>query len=228
MIPRRAVFFWEGEPMPWLREQSVQTFTNLNPKWTVCVVGSGWMDQGAPGTEIDIAHRSDVTRYKELSEGGGVYFDTDIVFIKPFPDHLLEARTILPVDQGGHIGNVAVLGSEPGSRSFAAIRDVALSKYRLGKFMGYQQLGVQLLNQMRPTIERDGLVSVSDEFVVPFHWAETEKLWNDQQAPLPDVTIGVHWFGGDPLSKDIQGRVGQEFWDSSQCVVARAIRGELS
>lgn len=86
LIPRRAFFYWGGTTMPWIRKKSLESFRQLNPDWEVVLLDETYCpDLSAPDQVV----RSDMTRYLALSERGGWYFDTDIVFIRSM-DALVE------------------------------------------------------------------------------------------------------------------------------------------
>jgi len=134
MIPRRAFFTWGGGDMPWIREQCVASFVSLNPDWRVDVLEVKGANRG------EIIKNSDVLRYKELSERGGVYFDTDIVFTRPLDEFMARVGTcdtvvcydtitgVNLIKPDGSIErnstksafySVASLMSEPGNRFFS-------------------------------------------------------------------------------------------------------------
>ena len=62
--------------------------------------------------------KADIARCAFMHAHGGFYFDTDYKLIKPLDSHLLDARCLLPIEEGSigtadfKIGN-AVLASEP-------------------------------------------------------------------------------------------------------------------
>lgn len=146
MIPKRAIFYWDqGESnLPWTRRLAIDSFRALNPTWEVVLE----KNNDYPG---DIPqHRADYFRWKELYERGGVYFDTDIVFVRPFPDHLLQQDILITTDPVLRFHNIAVLGSSGDGNEFyedltnAAEDRVSCVTYNPND---YQVLGVCLMNR---------------------------------------------------------------------------------
>src|SRR3972149_10506703 len=115
MIPKRAIFYWQGPPMGWLRRQSVETFRSLNPTWEVVL-----MELPSEASLLTRVHASDIARYTALAEGGGLYFDTDIIFCRPVPEGWLRHELLLPLDELGLFSHVACLGGAPASPFFKA------------------------------------------------------------------------------------------------------------
>lgn len=121
-IPNRAMFFWAGGPLPWLRYLSLWSFKRLHPNWEVVLfLGDpapfppaqhplpwpeklDWMEPvptqdylpQVAGLGIEIkqwrppagypgatpSHQNDLCRWGALSEFGGWFFDTDILFVE--------------------------------------------------------------------------------------------------------------------------------------------------
>jgi hypothetical protein len=104
MIPKRAFFFWSSpKPMSWLRSLSIQTFKKFNPDWEVTLFDK------VPLNGMHPVHRSDLFRYEELAERGGVYFDTDIVFFRPVPESLLQHDAVISVHPKHRFCNIGCL-----------------------------------------------------------------------------------------------------------------------
>lgn len=219
MIPKRAVFFWEGPEMSWLRKQGIESFKALNPSWSVVLVDGKWLGN-EPQSLLRRVHRSDCTRYRELAAGGGFYFDTDILFVKPVPSDLLVRDLVLPLADDGKIANVAVIGSSKGHPAMKSLAQAAESAYNTGKPLSYQALGLTLVTRLRPNLSS----FVSQEFVVPVQWHETHDLWREPSPVLPDSTIGVHWYGGDPLSREMEPLCTPEWAETSGCLLAKCFR----
>lgn len=222
MIPKRAIFFWEGPEMSWLRQQSVATFRALNPEWEIVTINGAAYGDPRTGRMLETAHRSDRARYAELAERGGVYFDTDIVFFKPFPEVLLRHDQFLPLNENGKPAHIAMLGCVPGAPYYSMLSRVCDAFAESGKPLGYQSLGLSLVVKFRP----DATVApVEWDLVVPVGWEDPVELWREPvHLVLPERCFGVHWYGGDRLSQEYE-RIASPAWaDLSQCLVASCLK----
>jgi len=227
VIPKRAIFFWEGEAMPWLQRRGVESFRRLNPDWDVEVVDGSWLGPLNGHRKLGIVHRSDCTRYHELAERGGLYFDTDIIFIRPIPESYLAHDYVVPLDSLGKLIHIALLGSRPGLPFFQLISEIARRQFDRREVISYQGLGVSLLKKYQSMLSKQDVLWAPLDLLIPVEWNETHRLWNGDQVQLSENAIGVHWFGGDPLAQDIVPGLDEKWAEESECLVARAVRGQL-
>lgn len=222
MIPKRAIFFWEGPEMSWLRWQSIESFKSLNPSWEIRLV-NGSSVPIERFTSFESVLRSDWERYRVLHHDGGVYFDTDIVFCKPIPDAWLSTGLLLPLGDERLVDHVAVLGSESGDTFFKMLDEACGKVYRRDGVYNYQHFGVTLVNKLSAALQTRQVKWITRESFLPIPWYQPEKLWTDESYLSP-LTYGVHWFGGDPLSKSLESRVDAEWIKASSCIVAKALK----
>lgn len=202
MIPKVAHFYWySDEPLPELRRASVDSFSVVNPDWQVFVHHSGEDPNASFRTKVI---RSDAARYGILYRAGGVYFDTDIVFVRPVPQHWLEKDLLLPACSVTHaMYGVHVMGAKPESTFFKGAMDKARLRLESNRALGCQSLGVKLWEGM----DIFQLASRGNESVTPLPisaflmtgWQDVEDVWSPQWDIDPRA-VGVHWYGGDRLS----------------------------
>jgi len=93
VIPKRAFYTWVGPDMNWLRRLSVDSFKKQNPDWVV--------DEIRPQRDeyMGVEQNTDIARYGELADNGGLYFDTDILFLAPVPDDFMEKDVGISIDK---------------------------------------------------------------------------------------------------------------------------------
>lgn len=202
MIPKKAHFYWHNEaPMPRLRQLCIESFRAFNPDWEVFVHHPA--DTSKTGFR-DIVLQSDAARYGILARAGGVYFDTDIAFIKPIPESWLDTDVLIPANGPGAIFGVHVLGGTPGSPFWIHACQRVKERMAQPTIMGCQALGVKLWqDNVFEVAARYGLLVKG----VPFpafliNAFDVEYLWSPGEIPVE--TVGVHWYGGDRLSLEFQ------------------------
>ena len=222
MIPKRAFFFWGGPgPMSWLRRQSIETFCRLNPEWDVDLFYR-------PGKNP--VHRSDLFRYIELYSEGGYYFDTDIVFLRPFPEKYLDADVAITITDELRFASIGVLGASRHSQFFLDAFNSATARKNAPSYKpeDYQHLGVGVLNRMfmdemnlrhpdpgncpdsfeiaSKRYPEDKWVNLPYDLVMPVDSFSIPSLYTKSMSS-PGIhrdVIGVHWFGGYPQSKEFE------------------------
>lgn len=224
MIPRRAFVYWDkdGPPMGLLQKASLDTWCKIHPDIPLVILDTVDLPVGTD-TRRKCAVRSDVARYKELAENGGIYFDTDIIWAKRLPeewfanDAWITGTTYEGKRVVAHIGLLAAGGN--GMRIF---RDVYLyaqaTATRHGDSTGYQEVGVSAWGRLPSCgdlASRYGatIIEVPYAAVMNVTCADVAALWRN--GKMEDRFIsGVHWFGGDPVSQDNvsvierEGRIG--------------------
>lgn len=225
MIPKRAIFFWEGPEMSWLRKQSLETFRLCNPGWEVVVINGDGLPIKKDGL-LSIVHRSDWARYRELHFNGGFYFDTDMVFHKPMPQAFVDAELVLPIPEKerGRVGNIATLGCQPGEPFFADACQVCENTHKSARFLNYQAFGVVALKGALSLLAGRDVTWITDDLFVPIPWDQTERLWNKHSGGMIPISLGVHWFGGDHLSRSVEEIADEAWLAESDCLVAKTIR----
>lgn len=109
------------------------------------VVPRGLYDRIVTGSEI--RYFSDIFRYAALYEHGGVWMDTDMVLLRPFPyrgSHFLNLQW-----RGGHKGHFIcgnVMGAEPFSRHMRALYEASIERFFAAETWEFGLIGPKLLS----------------------------------------------------------------------------------
>lgn len=155
-------------------------------------------------------YKSDFFRWHILSEEGGVYSDADILFSKPMREAPLNAPEHAGLDaalchfRGEHI--IGFFLAAPGTPLF---RRVAAEAAKAFDPSDYQSLGSRLLGLLYPDLEairaaHPGIeiLNLPMALVYPYDFQALGALHapGDPDALPPDC-LGVHWFGGSPLTQ---------------------------
>lgn len=223
MIPRRAIFYWSGPPMGWLRQQSIESFKRMNPGWEISFIQP---EEFGGADLIDVVHNSDFCRYFNLSIFGGLYFDTDIIFCRPIPDEWLEHDLVLPLGEDGSLGHIACLGSVPVHPFFSTCSRRAAELLARGGPLNYQALGVDLMREVMKSISlgKSDVKWISHDAFTLVPYFDVRRAWADSISPFPETSVGIHWYGGDHLSASIAPTVNEDWMRESKSLVAQAWR----
>jgi len=109
------------------------------------VVPRGLYDRIVAGSEI--RYFSDIFRYAVLYERGGLWMDTDMILLRPFPyrgSHFLNLQW-----RGGHKGHYIcgnVMGAEPFSRHMRALYEASIERFFAAKTWEFGLIGPKLLS----------------------------------------------------------------------------------
>jgi hypothetical protein len=149
-------------------------------------------------------HVADAIRVLKLKEHGGIWFDFDILFLKPFwgsfseimqPEHTL---VTMKSPTAAHVWT-GFLVAEPESPLLCKLhaRVLDIMKAKSSSEMSYQELGpflwTAVLNE-DPT----GLNLIDPRYMYPYAWNETLEYFTstDKKTRATDITVGIHWFNG--------------------------------
>lgn len=196
------------------RDYSRQLF-NL-PGLHICEVDFADFPEISQAPEI---YKSDFFRWHILDQEGGVYSDTDIVFNRPIREAPFNSRENHDTQVGiclhdeGHI--IGFFLSAPGNPFFRSIQKEARNGFNAAK---YQSMGSHLLNRIYPTATaisaaHPGMqfINLPMELVYPLDHRKIEII-HKKPAPanLPAGMIGLHWYGGAPLSQRYNNLIDHE------------------
>ncbi|CDX40907.1 hypothetical protein MPLDJ20_310003 [Mesorhizobium plurifarium] len=160
----------------------------------------------------EIRYFSDVFRYAVLYEHGGLWMDTDVILLRPFPfqgDHFLNLQW-----RGSHKGHFIcgnVMYAKPYSKHMRALYELSLDRFHAGQGKDFGDVGPKLLSDYVGSDEGAELRSqvFGPMFFNSIDWMELDRfekpiaeladhlnddrvfglhLWTARNAPRPDET----------------------------------------
>ena len=147
----------------------------------------------------EIRYFSDIFRYAALYEHGGLWMDTDVVMLRPFPfrgDHFFNLQW-----RGGHKGHFIcgnVIYAEPYSRHMRALYEQALERFFAERGTAFGDIGPKLLSDYITSDEGSSLQErlFSPMFFNPIDWTEVDRF-NQPVTELADYlnderVTGIH------------------------------------
>lgn len=144
---------------------------------------------------------SDVARIYALNSEGGIYLDTDMLFINPLPQKILDSRIFFGMESRD-LYNAAIFGSHKGIPLLSSMLDIYCN---LNSVDFEQFLIPQILtNELRNLKKGVDFISFSPEYFYPlpyklrqFHYNKfiTDKtiaihLWNLSWRNIPSLNTG--------------------------------------
>ena len=173
-------------------------------------------------------------RWQSLATVGGFFCDMDILWVKPLQtlwEKVNQADAVFCLESGYMA--VGLIGSRPRCKLF---QDMASSikpkKTDLYQYYGVDYVypfcgvrdrkrskcpGKEALNRLRRHYGQFGrgatlnIREVPDYTVYPFDWLGVDSLWK-QDLPINKKSLGVHWFGGNVISRKFSQQLTPENW----------------
>ncbi|UCI09543.1 glycosyltransferase [Mesorhizobium sp. B1-1-8] len=158
----------------------------------------------------EIRYFSDVFRYAVLYEHGGLWMDTDIILLRPFPfrgDHFFNLQW-----RGSHKGHFIcgnVIHAKPYSRHMRALYEMSIERFHAGHGKDFGDVGPKLLSDY---IASDAGAELRDQVFSPMFfnaidWMEIDRF----EKPITELAdylnderaFGVHlWTARNAASPD--------------------------
>lgn len=211
-------------------------YLNILTKYGIKVVHhaipDGWK-------EFSPVHLTDIFRWEILYKDGGFYSDTDIIYFRPISvfisdQELGSINAVVCFNDRGHC-LIGFLGSSVGNPYYENIYNSAHSSFDI---KSYQSVGAECilkildpnktcnLKHILGVLESNfgAFKNVEMHVVYPFTYEDIESLYNEKfDENRIAKSIGIHWFGGIPLSSRFNIRINQTNIHKQQNILSNII-----
>lgn len=171
-------------------------------------------------------HLSNFLKWWELWSGGGIYSDMDILWTQPvenFYNTVKEYNTVICRDKWWSIG---LLGSTQHNAFFFDLHQNAVQYFSLQL---YQCAGVKTLSRLGIKTERDieerypgnKVYNFGMNLVYRWDYNALAQIY-ETIVPVPDSTIGIHWYAGHPLSQAMNNKLCEGNYKEFPCTFTTA------
>jgi len=194
-----------------------------------------------PFPELSATHASDLAEWEILATVGGFYSDMDVLYVAPLRcyESLKTADAVFCLS-GGWM-TIGFFGASPDNPVFKAILQSARENYHPDRYQcagaeaAYRMAscfpdwpnipspGSQTVRWARNTFPQLTVTEIPAKTIYPFDWTQVKDIF-EQNKPLPDWTIGLHWFGANPLSQDWNRRITDRSWPKYHNTFTEALR----
>jgi mannosyltransferase OCH1-like enzyme len=151
---------------------------------------------------ISCVYKADFTRIVKLYEHGGVWFDMDILFIKPLPEFLFS--TDVDMFLFTYQGSIPT-GFIAGIPKCAMITDLYKTSVNIIKnkqLDNYQKIGPELWRTKYNIAYKKNIFFLNTEHIYPFIWNTIDVFFTStDESGFKDYTFGVHWYNGGVSTK---------------------------
>jgi hypothetical protein len=195
--------------------------------------------------DISCIFKADFIRIAKLYEHGGLWFDMDIFFIKPFPDYLFNTDielyfhntfsdqmsniVILFMTKQGVIPTGLIL-STPKNDFISMLYYIALDKISNPSDLtnSYQVLGPNLWTSLlqRHFNRINGYKCLSKSTVYPYEADYIHMLYelNDKDTSLlQEDSFAIHWYNGAYHTKNFINRFDKNNIDPNRCFMEKML-----
>jgi len=177
------------------------------------------------GDDAPEAHRSDLLGWQILSTTGGLWCDMDILFCKPvipidgsqvFYSH----DTFICFDDRTQSIPIGFFFSSPKNQAF---KTVLQASKRLYDKNDYQCIGTKAISSVFDSFEDCkrkfpglNIAAINHDVVYRYDFLNLDKLYKENNFSHilhSQESVGIHWYGGHPLSQEFNNKINIDNYD---------------
>jgi len=154
---------------------------------------------------ISTVFKADFIRIAKLYEHGGIWFDMDILFIKPIPEFFFKENVDAFIFKYSEVIPTGLLAAKTKSKYLDILYKNSLEIIKNKELNNYQKIGpVIWINEYNKLSHKDkmGIKILDNNLVYPFIWNELNNLFSKPNITVPESTFGIHWYNGASETKD--------------------------
>ena len=183
-------------------------------------------------------HKSDLLGWKVLASMGGIWCDMDIIFFKPMTELNIspDVDTLVCYDNrnphadGSPAAPIGFMGSLGGNAYFKNI--LLKSKKLFNRGADYQSIGCLAKKSVANSFDEAESKFFKNTFhnlggnpVYAIDHTRLSDLWEANCfEQIKDMGIGIHWYGGAPISQKYNNLINHENWRDFDSTVSEVIK----
>lgn len=186
------------------------------------------------GNEAPEVHKSDYLRWNILYKNGGLWSDMDIIYYKSVNNILQNTRnddldSIVCYDERhGGLAAIGFLLTSPGNIFY---KNLSQKCKKLYDPQQYQSIGSDLYKATCPDINymnnffKIKTDNLSTNEVYFYDFKNLDKVYNKNNfEQLYEKSIGLHWYGGHPLSQEMNNVITENNFEEKQNTFTEAVK----
>ena len=169
--------------------------------------------------------KADIARIMKLHEHGGIWFDLDVLFIKPIPTNLLMDNEDITYFKYYNTIPTGFIMSTPKNECIVKIYNNCFHKLKnyvsnLNQYQDLQMFGPSLWNEVECANSESfkNCRVLDNEVVYPYMWNEPEILFFTNEDRVKPNTLCIHWYNGNSRSREYINQFENDKIDPNRCV----------
>ena len=163
-----------------------------------------FMEEYGIRNDMSPVYKADMIRICKLHEHGGLWFDFDILFIKPLPDYLFDSdidMLYFAYDvPNGFVITTGLIISMPNTEYLTGLKDRMLAVLSDATNNGYQKIGPDLWTLHYNHCTSNGVQRVhrlSNTLAYPYDFTTIHQFVNSRIDRVRSDTFCMHWYNGN-------------------------------
>jgi hypothetical protein len=162
-----------------------------------------FMEEYAIQNDISPVYKADIARICKMHEHGGVWFDFDVLFIKPLPHYLFDSDVDMLYFAydipNGFVITTGLVISMPNTKYLAELKKSMFEVLSDKASNGYQKIGPDLwtikYNNCTPDA-RKKIYKLSNTLAYPYDFTTIHQFVKTKIDRVGADTICIHWYNG--------------------------------
>jgi hypothetical protein len=187
-------------------------------------------------SEMGPSHQSNLFKWSEMANDGGVYLDMDIVFVRPIEDwwiHVRDFDVAISYHKPGRYFSIGLLGSRGNNAFFRDVFDESVLNFdpkvyqSVGVESLYRLLGGKFIDHWQVLLTRYvecQFRAFSMDYVYPWKCDKMVEVFERLHMAIPESTFGIHWYAGDAVSQKGNARLDERVVKSEASTIAYWLR----
>ena len=151
--------------------------------------------------DVSVVYKADFIRIAKLYEHGGLWFDFDLLFIKPLPSRLFETGHDMIIFVYHRTIPTGFLSSTPKNKYITNLYTNALERIKGGNIGEYQHIGPDLWKTTILHSLDTNVAILENDIAYPYMPEDCSLFFNSNTDLCTDSTICIHWFNGSTSAK---------------------------
>ena len=147
-----------------------------------------------------VVHRADYVRIVKLYEHGGMWFDFDILFLRPIPVSIFDT-TSFAYHTYENTFPTGIVFASPNNEHVHRIYELLQSK-DLCALDTYQGIGPDLWKTLIPFLDDGDALLLETHSVYPYSYRNIDQFFFSMYDRVREDTWGVHWYNGSRFAKE--------------------------
>jgi hypothetical protein len=172
-------------------------------------------------SNISIIYKADFIRIAKLYEHGGIWFDFDILFIKPIPSYYFESN--IDIYYFTYLSTIPTGFLMVSSKHKILELILTDAKKRINSLDSYQSLGPNIWKEFFDIYPHLLLNSIclSNSIIYPYTSEHIRELFLHNIDYTSTETIGIHWYNGSTLGKRYINNLNLNDLNKSTCIISK-------
>ena len=180
---------------------SLQDICSISP--TIQLVPIDFEKEYNINNDISVVYKADFVRIAKLYEHGGLWFDFDVLFVRPLPSFLFETVRDMYVFTYENTIPTGFLLSTPKNKYITQLYTIAQKDIHNTRGY-YQSIGPNLwkyvlLHLLQPI---DTITTLANEIAYPYMCNDFHEFFNSTNDKVKENTICIHWYNGSSVAKN--------------------------